>query len=336
MNSLKVKYGHHRKNVYDDVVNLYATNDIIFEYPLRIEFKDEYAIDIGGVCRDMYSAFFEECYRRFFEVSPAIHPGTDLSILPIVGSIISHAYLVSGILPIRVAFPCLAAFLVPKYEVPDDIFMQSFIDSLSIHDAAICKQALSQIHEESFSTVVLSGLQTLFSFYGCREFPKPQTLKKLLLQVAKFEFLAKPYQSIKAIQSGIVHLSFWNKMSLGELHSIYVAMSVSRTKVLNLIEGCTTCNPEEERVLSYLRQLVGDMHLNDLRLFIQFITGSSVLTAEGINITFNSSTGLGRRPLSHTCSCTLELSTTYVTYTDFCSEWNAILKSEESFTMDSL
>ena len=69
-----------RKNVYDDV-NLYATNDIIFEYPLRIEFKDECAIDVGGVCRDMYSAFFEECYKRFFEgltlVSPTIHPGTD-------------------------------------------------------------------------------------------------------------------------------------------------------------------------------------------------------------------------------------------------------------------
>ena len=66
------------------------------------------------------------------------------------------------------------------------------------------------------------------------------------------------------------------------------------------------------------------MKTNDLCNFLRFTTGSSVCIASKISVTFNSSSGLARRPIAHTCSNTLELSG-YVNYHDFSAEWHAIL-----------
>ena len=53
-------------------------------------------------------------------------------------------------------------------------------------------------------------------------------------------------------------------------------------------------------------------------------------------MTFNKLDGLARRPIAHTCGCTIELPVTYSTYTEFQSEMDGILKSQEAFVMSSL
>ena len=52
--------------------NLY---DILKEFPFRIRYEDERAVDTGGVCRDMFSAFWEEAHRKHFD-------GEKLLVLP--------------------------------------------------------------------------------------------------------------------------------------------------------------------------------------------------------------------------------------------------------------
>ena len=92
--------------------------DTLAKYPFRMQFVGEKGVDLGGVCRDAYTAFFNSAYQKFFDgstlVTPAIHPGTDIAALKNLGCIISHSYLISGILPVRVAFPCLAHVLLPR------------------------------------------------------------------------------------------------------------------------------------------------------------------------------------------------------------------------------
>ena len=92
-------------HVFVDVLKMYSDKAILREYPLHMEFEGEMAVDQGGVTRDMYSAFWEECYSTVFDGStllvPMLSPQTDVTVLPVVGSIISHGYLVSGFLPVR-------------------------------------------------------------------------------------------------------------------------------------------------------------------------------------------------------------------------------------------
>ena len=73
----------------------------------------------------------------------------------------------------------------------------------------------------------------------------------------------------------------------------------------------------QSRVVGYLKTFTGNLEHRDLRNLLRFVTGSSVM----ICVTFNSLSGLARRPISHTCACTLELPVTYTTYLDFAEEF---------------
>ena len=73
----------------------------------------------------------------------------------------------------------------------------------------------------------------------------------------------------------------------------------------------------------------------EVRNFLRFVTGSSTLVDE-IKVTFNGLSGLSRRPIAHTCSCTLELPVSYATYLEFAQEFDAIFTRELSWIMDAL
>lgn len=350
MNGLKLQRGlpHSisRENVYIDVMKLYddRLDEILKEYPFKFEFANEKGADFGGITRDVYSAFYTEMYSKLFDgttlVTPAVHPGMDLSLFPVLGAIISHAYLVSGVLPVQIAYPCLAGILCKQSKLPDEILLSTFVESLSVHDRSVVLKALQQGQDglPSFSSDVLSDLQHILSFYQNREVAHPATLKRLLLRIAHFEFGTKPAAGIQAIRLGIpeLHKPFWDAVSASDFYSIYGASAVTTAKVLKMIGDVDTVNLNEERVFSYLRQYIGNMRLDELRDFLRFVTGCSVCTAAGITVNFNALEGFARRPVVHTCSCTLELSTTYENYMEFASDFDTIIKNQEYWQMDAI
>ena len=79
--------------------------------------------------------------------------------------------------------------------------------------------------------------------------------------------------------------------------------------------------------------MIGNMNVNEDGNFLRFVTGSSVCSSTGITITFNSLSGLGRRPIAHICDCVLELLSTYMNYDDFYDEFLSIFdKVNEEYT----
>ena len=71
--------------------------------------------------------------------------------------------------------------------------------------------------------------------------------------------------------------------------------------------------------------MVGNMHKEDLRRFMRFVTGCCVCIAKQIKIVFNGLSGLARQPIAHTCDFTLELPTSYINFEDFRDEFMSIL-----------
>ena len=57
---------------------------------------------------------------------------------------------------------------------------------------------------------------------------------------------------------------------------------------------------------------------------------------KSIKVNFNSLQGLARRPISHTCSCLLELSTSYSSFLEFEQEFSVVLISEDAWPMDAV
>ena len=130
-----------RSYIFKDVLSLYGNENICQEYPIDIEFESEEAIDHGGVQREMFSAFWEQAYLQPFEgatiLIPLLHPQTDT----VFGRILSHGYLVTGFLPIRIALPTLICMLLGPV-IPSDIMEGAFLDYLCCVERETIKRSI--------------------------------------------------------------------------------------------------------------------------------------------------------------------------------------------------
>ena len=130
-------------------------------------------------------------------------------------------------------------------------------------------------------------------------------------------------------------MPFWEQFTVKDFHSLYVALSASPEKVLELLDEPDIVDPNQEWVFGYLQQYIGNVKLDEVRLFLRFTTGSSVCMSKHIEVRFNNLSGLARCPISHTCSCVLELPSSYETFKDFAHEFQAVLSEESSWKMDT-
>ncbi len=251
------------RNVFQDVLKMYS------DRPMRVEFEDEIAVDLGGVTRDMFSAFWDKCYSTMFDGSallvPMLCPQTVYiaSSLSLVGSIVSHAYLLTRFLSVRIALPCIIGILCgPATTIPESVVCDAFLDYVSLTEKSLFKDALETCARE-LSPVLREKLLSILARYGCRQMPTPSNLKLCLLQVARFEFCSKPAAAICLMHSGIPvsHADFWRSMSVEGICSIYRMLTVSSTKVLDILKLPESMNPAEERVSGYLVEMISSIQL---------------------------------------------------------------------------
>ena len=197
-----------RNNIFADVISIYR-QDIVREYPLFIGYESENAIDEGGVSRDMLSAFWEAAYQTLFDganiLVPFIYPSTDLAMFSVLGRIISHGYLASEFLPIRISFPSLPSMLLGSAlaDIPKSFQLDALMDYISASERDKLKSAL-RCKGTSFSVEMRSALVSTLSRFDCRDMPTPSNLADLIVKVARHEFNCKPIGVIAMIHSSIL------------------------------------------------------------------------------------------------------------------------------------
>ena len=325
-----------RGNIFEEVLQLYQANEeLLHETPFKVAFVGERAVDLGGVCREMYSAFWEEAYTRLFDGSglliPITHKKAVMQTFSTLGRILSHGYLECGYLPCRIAFPSLASIcLGTQIEIPDELLLSAFADFISPIEASFIKECFA-IKGSTFSSLCRDKLISILSRFGTREISSPSNIREQCTEAAYREFMSKPMAAISAIHSGIpqIHKGFWNAITVDDLYKLYSSLTASPAKVVDMLVEPVAANPAQERVFGYLVQYIGSMKISEVQRFLRFVTGSSVCLTGGITIEFNGVSGLGRRPFGHTCPNTLEISSNYSTYLDFATEFNCVLNDNE-------
>ena len=227
--------------MYDDCLALYTDKlaQILKEFPFRVRYEGEKAIDTGGVSRDMFSAFWECAYPKQFDggdiLVPASHPGVDMPNMVVLGTILSHGFFSCGYLPMRLAFPVLCfTVLGPTCEIPDQVVMESFIDYISYYEGQVIKEALVETNP-AFTDKMQGTLIDILSRFGCRESPTPQNLRRLLKTIARHEFLVKPLAGLYALHSGVpeVHKGFWSMFTVQQLLQLYLELNATSAAVLD-------------------------------------------------------------------------------------------------------
>jgi hypothetical protein len=181
----------------------------------------------------------------------------------------------------------------------------------------------------------------LINLLNARKFPPLQTSGNSLLFKPRETVGCKALILGEGFQYSVHNVpkalhEFWNKYSVEELFELYKALNASTSAVLKRITEPADMNAAQARTFSYLLTYIGNMKYNELRLFIRFVTGSSVMTAQDITVYFNYLSGLQRRPISHTCDSGLQLPVEYSTFPEFEQEFSAVLANEQSWIMDSV
>jgi hypothetical protein len=265
-----------------------------------------------------------------------VAPEMDMSKFKLLGTILVHGFMVCGFLPNRIAFPSIVTILLgSEAKISDTILVESFIDFLSVHDGSLVRNAVTA---KSLTPNMTSDLINLLSRFECKEIPSSSNLVRLLAVAARHLFLGKAFSILFTMRLGVpkaLH-GFWNKYSVEELFELYKALNASTSAVLKRITEPADMNAAQARTFSYLLTYIGNMKYNELRLFIRFVTGSSVMTAQDITVYFNYLSGLQRRPISHTCDSGLQLPVEYSTFPEFEQEFSAVLANEQSWIMDSV
>ena len=90
----------------------------------------------------MFSAFWVDTYICAFDgcnsLVPQAHPHVDLGMFPVLGTILSYGFLVTGTLSVRIAFPCLATVV---FSILDSTFIASLVNYVSPYECSVLKRA---------------------------------------------------------------------------------------------------------------------------------------------------------------------------------------------------
>ena len=228
----------------EDVITLFSTEDVLYHYPLKIHFIGERAIDTGGVCRNMFDAFWLATYAQHFEGSnllvPSVNAHTDMAVMHALGRIMSHGYIFCSVLPTWIVYPTLYACFVNVgvgAKVPAPILLGLFIDYLTTVEQSVIKTGLG-VKASVFPIDLQTQLIAILDQFGSRKAPQPHNLRQLLIEAAAYEFLHKPLAAISCIYAGIPlqELPFWSKYTVDQFYTIFQCLTTLPTKVLELIK----------------------------------------------------------------------------------------------------
>ena len=102
----------------------------------------------------------------------------------------------------------------------------------------------------------------IFSRFECLQLPTHSNILKVCEQTARYVYIKRSCAAIREIRKGIPpeHLLFWNAKRLKGLHRVYVSLTASPSKVLELIEEPEVLTIAQQRVLNYLQEFLHRVH----------------------------------------------------------------------------
>lgn len=149
------------------------------------------------------------------------------------------------------------------------------------------------------------------------------------MAIATEKLVKSPSRFYSLMREGIpeAHLGlFWRHLSLEHVSYIMDSQRPTPSRVVEALRTADDLRPQEECVLYFLTEYIRSLDTDDLVNFLLFATASMHLPEGGITVSFLATSGLLRRPVAHTCSNTLEISTAYNSSQEFKREMNLYLR----------
>ena len=147
----------------------------------------------------------------------------------------------------------------------------------------------------------MSQILEILSNYDCRIMVNSDNVIPVIEEIAHKELLQKP-QYIAECLKDIVFTLLPSFPDFAALSKRYELLIPSTSKILSCLEA----NPEsygERDSLQFLKRYIKGLDTpQKLSKFVWFFGGSEVMLFETIQVNFTNLSGLGYRPIAHTCN----------------------------------
>ncbi|KAJ8032736.1 hypothetical protein HOLleu_22765 [Holothuria leucospilota] len=317
----------HRLRVLEDMISAFQSGDTIHQQ-LTFSFVGESAIDQSGVSRDAYSSFWDAFYERRTSGTNTVVPCVTVQYCRkewlAVGHILVKGYMDHRIFPVRLNLTFLTVMPLGEKAVSEDLILSSLYSYLSEDVKDLLTRARNNDLKDDEEGELVQFLadsgwtSTIPNYVNKTDFDKCllQIGHKILIQTSKY-----PLVCIADVTRR--HLS--HKISdVDSIKSLVKELTPTTRKVLKLFQAeINSCR--EQNAFDLLKKYVRGLGRDMLPKFLKFCTGSSVMSVTSIDVTFNSTSGLQRRPVARTCGPVLEISVMYTDIADMRYEFNSVL-----------
>lgn len=322
----------HRLNVKRDLIDIFKDESVMADdlEVVVIDFRGRQEIGKGvGVLRDILSLFWKEAYDSLFigenERVPFVRHDYQREEWAAIGRILVKGYQGCGYFPLLMSQAFFAYLLFGESAVTGPMLIQSFQNYVSADEKTfIIKSIAGEIDYEGDDG---TDLLEMLSNYDCRRKVNSENIAAVIEEIAHKELIQKPQYIAdcwKCIISPLIPM-FVNVTTLTEK---YESLLLSISKILSCLEANPVNDPERES-LKFLKKFIKGLDTSQkLSNFVRFVSGSELMLFAAIQIEFTDLSGLGRRPIAHTCNTVLQLPSTYQSFPELREEFSSILSSD--------
>ena len=313
----------HRLNIKKDLIDLFR-DPLIMSQDIEIIVIDARGVEeVGrdvGLLRDVFSLFWKETYDSLFvgenERVPFVRHDYQRDEWVAVGRILVKGYLTCQYLPVLLSQTFLAWLFWGESAVTSAMLTQSFRNYISVDEKCLIDKCLAGDMKWDDEDE-MSQLLEVFSNYDCRIMVNSENIIQVIEEIAHKELLQKPQYIADC----------WKDIVSTLLPSFPDFAAIS--KRYELLIPSTSKSDGERDSLKFLKRYIKGLDTpQKLSKFVRFISGSELMLFDAVQINFTNLSGLGRRPIAHTCNTVLELSSTYQSFPELREEFSAILASD--------
>ena len=165
-----------------------------------------------------------------------------------------------------------------------------------------------------------------FSAFDCKRKVTPSNVAEIMREVAHKEIVQKPQYVSDCWQAILAHFKIYSP-DVSLLYQFYSSIIPTNLKVIALLKASPATAAETE-AMAHLKRFIGGLDEAKVTTFLRFTTAADVIVTDALTISFTNSEGLQRRPIAHTCGCTLEVPSTYASFCELRGEFMAIFNSD--------
>lgn len=222
------------------------------------------------------------------------------------------------------------AFITACLYGEDHLSKKCLIDSFMFYVSKDERETMMKCLEGSID-VDEEDVMDLLTSYKCFRRVTKENVTLIFEELAHQELIQKP-KYIGNVWSEVLNAlkQFSQFKDFESLSAMYAEKVPTPKRIIKIFQATPSTDAERE-CYEHLKRYVKSLDDSMLAGFLQFVTGSNVITTHSINIEFNATDGNLRSFVAHTCSPMLEVPSTFQSYNEMSEELTNTLRNSHAW-----